>query len=215
MPAAARLRQIRAHDLARPIKLRALGHVGRLALPRMASRLSPPTYPHPPTPPATSVPASPRYKRGSGSEVVDGSRLGQQAVGLLESAGVRCSRADCARDVCAGEDEPVSALSLELRQPAPSRAALLQAEQWRSSGQPTATRGDTRSGSSYADLDERHRRQRRGPRCAAEGSAAGVRLDVLPKSRQGAPRGFGHGSPPWGGCHTACAPLPYAPQHCC
>ena len=51
------------------------------------------------------------------------SRLGQQAVGLLESAGVRCSRADCARDVCAGEDEPVSALSLELRQPAPSRAA--------------------------------------------------------------------------------------------
>ena len=42
---------------------------------------------------------------------------------LAKAAGVRCSRADCARDVCAGEDEPVSALSLELRQPAPSRAA--------------------------------------------------------------------------------------------
>ena len=58
-----------------------------------------------------------------GSEVVDGSRLGQQAVGLLESAGVRCSRADCARDVRAGEDEPVGALALQLRQAAPSRAA--------------------------------------------------------------------------------------------
>ena len=55
--------------------------------------------------------------------MVDGSRLGQQAVGLLESAGVRCSRADCARDVRAGEDEPVGALALQLRQPAPSRAA--------------------------------------------------------------------------------------------
>ena len=56
-------------------------------------------------------------------EVVDGSRLGQQAVGLLESAGVRCSRADCARDVRAGEDEPVGALSLELSQAAPGGAA--------------------------------------------------------------------------------------------
>ena len=33
------------------------------------------------------------------------------------------ARADCARDVRAGEDEPVGALALQLRQAAPSRAA--------------------------------------------------------------------------------------------